>query len=222
MDPDRVGERQANDGGFHYQQSVAMDDHNRQPYHEMHLLFDQAISQQRQQTSASPSHGLLELNTVGPLRPRHTSRMSFRQHREDTAVVQFQERRPGMQQEDSRVNLSSRYPKQLLELCLADVRVENLQGGPLFNLQPGYRQPRQRAYNMPTQDDEQASRGLGLFEVGPLLSGQVYCREGQTASSESTEQVRFSVEETNQFPDKSQPVEHMDTHSLPQRLTSNR
>ena len=222
MDPDRVGERQANDGGFHYQQSVAIDDHNRQPYHEMHLLFDQAISQQRQQTSASPSHGLLELNTVGPLRPRHTSRMSFRQHREDTAVVQFQERRPGMQQEDSRVNLSSRYPKQLLELCLADVRVENLQEGPLINLQPGYRQPRQRAYNMPTQDDEQASRGLGFFEVGPLLAGQVYCREGQTASSEATEQVRFSVEETNQFPDKSQPVEHMDTHSLPQRLTSNR
>ena len=170
MDPDRVGERQANDGGFHYQQSVAIEDHNREPYHEMHLLFDQAISQQRQQTSASPSHGLLELNTVGPLRPRHTSRMSFRQHREDTAVVQFQERRPGMQQEDSRVNLSSRYPKQLLELCLADVRVENLQEGPLFNLQPGYRQPRHRAYNMPTQDDEQASRGLGLFEVGPLLA----------------------------------------------------
>ena len=222
MDPDRVGERQANDGGFHYQQSVAIEDHNREPYHEMHLLFDQAISQQRQQTSASPSHGLLELNTVGPLRPRHTSRMSFRQHREDTAVVQFQERRPGMQQEDSRVNLSSRYPKQLLELCLADVRVENLQEGPLFNLQPGYRQPRQRAYNMPTQGDEQASRGLGLFEVGPLLAGPVYCREGQTESSESTEQVRFSVEETNQFPDKSQPVEHMDTHSLPRRLTSNR
>ena len=222
MDPDRVGERQANDGGFHYQQSVAMDDHNRQPYHEMHLLFDQAISQQRQQTSASPSHGLLELNTVGPLRPRHTSRMSFRQHREDTAVVHFEERRPGMQQEDSRVNLSSRYPKQLLELCRAGVSVEHLQEGPLFNLQSGYRQPRQRAYNMPTQDDEQASRGLGLFEVGPLLAGQVYCREGQTESSESTEQVRFSVEETNQFPDKSQPVEHMDTHSLPQRLTSNR
>ena len=222
MDPDRVGERQANDGGFHYQQSVAMDDHNRQPYHEMHLLFDQAISQQRQQTSASPSHGLLELNTVGPLRPRHTSRMSFRQHREDTAVVQFQERRPGMQQEDSRVNLSSRYPKQLLELCRADVSVEHLRKGPLFNLQSGYRQPRQRAYNMPAQGDEQASRGLGLFEVGPLLAGPVYCREGQTASSESTEQVRFSVEETNQFPDKSQPVEHMDTHSLPQRLTSNR
>ena len=219
MDPDRVGERQANDGGFHYQQSVAMDDHNRQPYHEMHLLFDQDISQQRQQTSASPSHGLLELNTVGPLRPRHTSRMSFRQHRDDTAVVQFQERRPGMQQEDSRVNLSSRYPKQLLELCRADVSVEHLREGPLFNLQSGYRQPRQRAYNMPTQGDEQASRGLGLFEVGPLLAGPVYCREGQT---ESSEQVRFSVEETNQFPDKSQPVEHMDTHSLPQRLTSNR
>ena len=222
MDPDRVGERQANDGGFHYQQSVALDDHNRQPYHEMHLLFDQAISQQRQQTSASPSHGLMEVNTVGPLRPRHTSRMSFRQHREDTAVVQFQERRPGMQQEDSRVNLSSRYPKQLLELCRADVRVEHLQEGPLFNLQSGYRQPRQRAYNMPTQGDEQASRGLGLFEVGPLLAGPVYCREGQTELSESTEQVRFSVEETNQFPDKSQPVEHMDTHSLPQMLTSNR
>ena len=222
MDPDRVGERQANDGGFHYQQSVAIEDHNREPYHEMHLLFDQAISQQRQQTSASPSHGLMEVNTVGPLRPRHTSRMSFRQHREDTAVVQFQERRPGMQQEDSRVNLSSRYPKQLLELCLADIRVENLQEGPLFNLQPGYRQPRQRAYNMPTQGDEQASRGLGLFEVGPLLAGPVYCREGQTELSESTEQVRFSVEETKQFPDKSQPVEHMDTHSLPQMLTSNR
>ena len=29
MAPDRVGERQANDGGFHYQQSVAIDDHNR-------------------------------------------------------------------------------------------------------------------------------------------------------------------------------------------------
>ena len=222
MDSDRVGERQANDGGFHYQQSVAIDDHNRQPYHEMHLLFDQAISQQRQQTSTSPSHGLLELNTVGPLRPRHTSRVSFRQHREDTAVVQFQERRPGMQQEESRVNLSSRYPEQLLELCRADVRVENLQEGPLFNLQSGYRQPRPIAYNMPTQGDEQANRGLGLFEVGPLLAGQVYCREGQTASSESTEQVRFSVEETNQSPDKSQPVEHMDTHSLSQRLTSNR
>ena len=207
MDPDRVGERQANDGGFHYQQSVAIDDHNRQPYHE---------------TSASPSLGLLELNTVGPLRPRHTSRMSFRQHGEDTAIVQFQEMRPGMQQEDSRVNLSSRYPKQLLELCRADVRVENLHEGPLFNVQPGYRQPRQRAYNTQPQGDEQASRGLGLLEVGPLLAGQVYCREGQTASSESTEQVRFSVEETNQFPDKSQPVEHMDTHSLPQRLTSNR
>ena len=222
MDPDRAGERQANDGGFHYQQSVAIEDHNRQPYHEMHLLFDQAISQQRQQTSASPSLGLLELNTVGPLRPRHTSRMSFMQHREDTAIVQLEERRPRMQQEESRVNLSSWYPKQLLELCRADVRVENLQEGPLFNVQPGYRQPRQRAYNMQPQGDEQASRGLGLLEVGPLLAGQVYCREGQTASSESTEPVRFSVEETNQFPDKSQPVEHMDTHSLPQRLTANR
>ena len=222
MDPDRVGERQANDGGFHYQQSVAIEDHNWQPYHELQLPFDQAISQQRQQTSASPSHGLLMSNIVGALPPRHTSRMSFRQYREDTAIVQLEERRPRMQQEDSRVNLSSRYPKQLLELCVADVRVEHLQEGPLLNLQSGYRQPRQRAYNIPTQGDEQASRGLGFFEVGPLLAGQVYCREGQTASSESTEQVRFSVEETNQFPDKSQPVEHMDTHSLPRRLTSNR
>ena len=222
MDPDRVGERQANDGGFHYQQSVAIDDHNRQPYHEMQLPFDQGIAHQGQQTSASPSHGLLEPNTVGPFPPRHTSRVSFRQHREDTDSVQVQERRPGMQQEDNRVNLSSRYPKQLLELCRADVSVEHLQEGPLFNLQSGYRQPRQRAYNMQPQGDEQASRGLGFFEVGPLLAGQVYCREGQTASSESTEQVRFSVEETNQFPDKSQPVEHMDTHSLPQRLTSTR
>ena len=222
MDPIRVGERQANDGGFHYQQSVAIEDHNRQPYHEMQLPFDQAIAHQGQQTSASSSHGLLEPNTVGPFPPRHTSRVSFRQHREDTASVQVQERRQGMQQEESRVNLSSSYPKQLLELCRADVRVENLEEGPLFNLQPGYRQPRQRAYNMQPQGDEQDSRELGLFEVGPLLAGQVYCREGQTESSESIEQVRFSVEETNQFPDKSQPVEHMDTHSLPQRLTSNR
>ena len=222
MDPDRVGERQATDGGFHYQQSVAIENHNCQPYHEMQLPSDQAIAHQGLQTSASPSHGLLEPNIVGPSPPRHTRRVSFRQHREDTASVQVQKRRPGMQQEESRVNLSSRYPKQLLELCRADVRVENLQEGPLFNVQPGYRQPRQRAYNMQLRGDEQTSRGLGLLEVGPLLAGQVYCREGQTASSESTEQVRFSVEETNQFPDKSQPVEHMDTHSLPQRLTSNR
>ena len=48
MDPDREGERQANDGGFHYQQSVAIDGHNQQPYHEMHLLFDQGTAQQRQ------------------------------------------------------------------------------------------------------------------------------------------------------------------------------
>ena len=186
MDPDRVGERQANDGGFHYQQSVAIDDHNRQPYHEMHLLFDQAISQQRQQTSASPSHGLLEPNTVVPFPPCHTSRVSFRQHREDTDNVQVQERRPGMQQEESRVNLSSRYPKQLctLELCRADVSVEHLQEVPLFNLQSGYGQPSQRAYNMPTQGDEQPSRGWGSFESGPLLAGQVYCREGHTASSQ--------------------------------------
>lgn len=222
MDPDRVDECQANGCGFHCQQSVAIDDHNRHRYHEMQLPFEQAIAHQRQQTSASLSHGLLELNTVGPLRPRHTSRMSFRQRREDTASVQLQERRPGMQQRESHVNLSSRYPNQLLELCRADVSVEHLQEGPLFNLQSGYRQPRQRAYNMPTQGDEQASRGLALLGLGPLLAGQVCWREGQTASSESTEQVRFSVEETNQFSDKSQPVEHMDTHSLPQRLTSNR
>jgi len=222
MDPDRVGERQANDGGFHYQQSVAIQDHNRHLYH-VNFLFDQGIAQQRQQTSASPNNGLLEPNTVAHfLRFIHTSRVFFRQHREDTASVQLQERRPGMQQEESRVNMSSRYPKQLLELCRADVRVDHLQEGPLFNLQSGYRQPRQRAYNMQPQGDEQYSRGLGLFEVGPLLAGQVYCREGQTASPESTEQVRFSVQETNQFPDKSQPVEHMDTHSLPQRLASNR
>ena len=120
-----------------------------------------------------------------------------------------------MQQEESHVNLSSRYPKQLLELCRADVSVEHLQEGPLSNLQSGYRQPRRSAYNMQPQGDEQASRGWGVFKSGPLL-------EGQTESSESTKQVRFSVEETNQFPDKSQPVEHMDTHSLPQRLTSNK
>ena len=219
MEPDTEGGSRAS-GGFYCQQSVDIDDHRRQL--EMQFPINQSIAQQRQQTRASPSHGLLEPNTFGPLPPRNPSRMSFRQHREDTASVQLQERRPGMQQEDSRVNLSSRYPKQLLELCRADVSVEHLQEGPLFNLQSGYRQPRQRAYNMPTQGHEQASGGLGLFEVGPLLAGPVYCREGQTESSESTEQVRFSVEETNQFPGKSQPVEHTDTHSLPRRLTSNR
>ena len=78
MDPLRVGERQANDGDFHYQQSVAIEDHNWQPYHEMQLPFDQAIAHQGQQTSTSPSHGLLEPNTVVPFPPRHTSRVSFR------------------------------------------------------------------------------------------------------------------------------------------------
>ena len=219
MEPDTEGGSRAS-GGFYCQQSVDIDDHRRQL--EMQCPFNQSIAQQRQQTSASPSHGLLMSNIAGPLPPRHTSRMSFRQHREDTAIVQLEERRPRMQQEDSRVNLSSRYPKQLLELCRADVSVEHLQEGPLFNLQSGYRQPRQRAYNMQPQGDEQASRELGLFEVGPSLAGQVSCREGQTASSESPEQVRFSVEETNQFPGKSQPVEQTDTHSLPRRLTSNR
>ena len=61
-----------------------------------------------------------------------------------------------MQQEDSRVNLSSRYPKQLLELCVADVSVEHLQEGPLLNLQSGYRQPGRIAYNMQPQGDGQA------------------------------------------------------------------
>ena len=221
MEPDTEGGRRAS-GGFYCQQPVDTDDHSRQP--EMQLPFNQSIAQQRQQTSASPSHGLLEPNTVGLLPPLHTSRVSFRQHREDTASVQLEERSPRMQQQDSGINLSSRYPKQpcTLELCRADVRVKHLQEGPLFDLQSGFRQPRRIAYNMQPQGDGQARRGWGFFESGPLLAGQVYCREGQTASSESTEQVRFSVEETNQFPDKSQPVEHMDTHSLPQRLTSNR
>ena len=190
----------------------------------MQFPFNQSVAQQRQQTSASPSHGLLEPNTVGPLPPRHRNRMSFRQHREDTASVQLEERTPGMQQEGSSINLSLRYPKQLctLELCRADVRVRHLQEGLLLDLQSGYRQPRRRAYNMQPQGDGQARGGWGFFESGPLLAVQVYWREGQTESSESTDQVRYSVEETNQCPDKSQPVEHMDTHSLPQRLTSNR
>ena len=127
-----------------------------------------------------------------------------------------------MQQEDSRVNLSSRYPKQLLELCVADVRVRHLQEGPLFNLQSGYRQPRPIAYNMQPQGDGQARRGWGFFESGPFIAGQVYCREGQTESSQSTDQVRYSVEETNQFPGQFQPVEHMDIQSLPRQPTLNR
>ena len=120
MEPDTEGGRRAS-GGFYCQQSVDIDDHRRQL--EMQCPFNQSIAQQRQQTSASPSHGLSMSNIVGPLPPRHTSRMSFRQYREDTAIVQLEERRPWMQQEDSRVNLSSRYPKQLctLELCGADV-----------------------------------------------------------------------------------------------------
>ena len=48
MAPDTVGERQANDGGFHNQRWVAIDDHNQQPYREMQLLFDQGTAQQRQ------------------------------------------------------------------------------------------------------------------------------------------------------------------------------
>lgn len=127
-----------------------------------------------------------------------------------------------MQQEDSRVNLSSRYPKQLLELCRADVRVEHLQEGPLLNLQSGYRQPGRIEDNMQPQGDGQARRGWGFFEIGPLLVGQVYCREGQTESSESTDQVMYSVEETNQFPGQFQPVEHMDIQSLPRQPTLNR
>ena len=209
MEPDTEGGRRAS-GGFYCQQSVDIDDHRRQL--EMQCPFNQSIAQQRQQTSASPSHGLLMPNIVGPLPPRHTSRMSFRQHREDTAIVQFQERRPGMQQEDSRVNLSSRYPKQLLELCV----------GPLLNLQSGYRQPGRIEYNMQPQGDGQARRGWGFFEIGPLLAGQVYCREGQTESSESTDQVMYSAEETNQFPGQFQPVEHMDIQNLPRQPTLNR
>ena len=221
MEPDTEGGRRVN-GGFYCQQSVDIDDHLRQL--EMQFPFNQSIAQQRQQTSASPSRGLLlEPNTVSPLPPRHTSRMSFRQHREDTASVQVQERRAGMQQEDSGINLSSRHPKQLctLELCRADVRVRHLQEGPLFDLQSGYRQPRRRAYNMQPQGDGQARRGWGFFEIGPLLTGQVHCREGQTESSESTDQVRYSVEETNQFPGQFQPVEHMDIQSLPRQLSLN-
>ena len=219
MEPDTEGERRAS-GGFYCQQSVDIDDHRRQL--EMQCSFNQSIAQQRQQTSASPSHGLLEPSTFGPLPPRNPSRMSFRQHREDTASVQLQERRPGMQQEDSRVNLSSRYPKQLLELCVADVSVEHLQEGPLLNLQSRYRQPGRIAYNMQPQGDGQARRGWGFFETGPLLAGQVYCREGQTESSQSTDQVRYSVEETNQFPGQFQPVEHMNIQSLPRQPTLNR
>ena len=219
MEPDTEGGRRAS-GGFYCQQSVDIDDHRRQL--EMQCPFNQSIAQQRQQTSASPSHGLLEPNTVGLLPPLHTSHVSFRQHREDTAIVQLEERRPRMQQEDSRVNLSSRYPKQLLELCVADVRVEHLQEGPLLNLQSGYRQPGRIAYNMQPQGDGQARRGWGFFESGPFIAGQVYCREGQTESSESTDQVRYSVEETNQFPGQFQPVEHMNIQSLPRQPTLNR
>ena len=219
MEPDTEGGRRAS-GGFYCQQSVDTDDQSRQP--EMQLPFNQSIAQQRQQTSASPSHGLLEPNTVGLLPPLHTSHVSFRQHREDTAIVQLEERRPRMQQEDSRVNLSSRYPKQLLELCVADASVEHLQEGPLLNLQSGYRQPGRTAYNMQPQGDGQARRGCGFFESGPFIAGQVYCREGQTESSESTDQVRYSVEETNQFPGQFQPVEHMNIQSLPRQPTLNR
>jgi len=199
MEPNTEGARRAS-GGFYCQQSVDIDDHSRQA--EMQLPFNQSIAQQRLQTSASPSHGLLEPNTVRPLPPRHTSRMSFRQHREDTASVQLEERRPRMQQEDNGINLSSRYPKQLLELSRADVR--------------------RRAYNMQPQGDGQARRGWGFFASGPLLADQVYCREGQTESSESNDQVRYSVEETNQFPGQFQPVEHMDIQSLPRQPTLNR
>ena len=217
MEPDTEGGRRAS-GGFYCQQSVDTDDHSRQP--EMQLPFNQSIAQQRQQTSASPSHGLLEPNTVGLLPPLHTSRMSFRQHREGTAIVQLEERSPGMQQQDSGINLSSRYPKQLctLELCPADVRVRHLQEGPLFDRQYGHRQPRRIAYNMQPQGDGQARRGWG----GPLLVGQVHCRAGQTDSSDSTDQVRYSVEETNQFPGQFQPVEHMNIQSLPRQPTLNR
>ena len=221
MEPNTEGARPAS-GGFYCQQSVDIDDHSRQA--EMPLPFNQSIAQQSQQTSASPSNGSLMPNIVGPLPPRRTSRMPFRQHREDTAIVQLEERRVGMQQEDSGINLSSRYPKQLctLELCGADVRVRHLQEGPLFDLQSGYRQPRPTAYNMQPQGDGQARRGWGFFESGPLLPGQVYCREGQTESSDSTDQVRYSVEETNQFPGQFQPVEHMDIQSLPRQPTLNR
>ena len=179
----------------------------------MPFPFNQSIAQRRHQTSASP----------GPF-PRHTSRMSFRQQREDTASVQLEERRAGMQQEDSGNNLSSRYPKQLctLELCRADVRVGHLQEGPLFDLQSGYRQPRQRAYNMQPQGDGQACRGRSFFENCQFLARQVYCREEQIESSESTDQLRYSVEETNQFPGRFQPVEHTDIQSLPRQLTLNR
>ena len=220
MEPDTEGGRRAS-GGFYCQQSVDIDDHRRQL--EMQCPFNQSIAQQRQRTSACPSHGLLEPNIVSLLPPLHTSRVSFRQHREDTASVQLEERRPRMQQQNSGINLSSRYPKQLctLELCRADVRVRHLQEGPLFDLQSGYRQPRRSAYNMQPQGDGQARGGWGFFESGPLLSGQVYCREGQTESSESTDQVRYSVEETNQFPGQFQPVEHMDIQSLPRQLSLN-
>ena len=104
---------------------------------------------------------------------------------------------------------------------MADVRVRHLQEGPLFDLQSGYRQPGPIAYNMQPQGDGQARRGWGFFESGPFIAGQVYCREGQTESSQPTDQGRYSVEETNQFPGQFQPVEHMNIQSLPRQPTLN-
>ena len=110
----------------------------------------------------------------------------------------------------------SRYPDRLTELRVENLNsnVNEMQMVPLYQLHSRGRQPMQ--YDV-------LARGVQFndgAEVRPLTS-HMHCGRRRTYATESVDEIR-SVEETSQFPQRSQAREHTLTSSLQPLLTFNR
>ena len=111
----------------------------------------------------------------------------------------------------------SRYPDRLMELLVENLNsnVNAMQVVPLHQLHSRGRQPLQ--YDV--------LAGGVQFNVGDEarpLTNHMHCGRRRTYATESVDEIRTSVEETSQFPERNQAREHSLTSSLQPLLTFNR